>query len=910
MAEIKEVKQILLDPDGSATYERRRERTQEGEAPVSRLMEAMRVRASDLIPERGGMVLLPPKCRFHFASGDRQVFVVEDEPSVRTVSWKTLGCDGSAYDKTHERLQATNLHTLWGESKEVFARRLRTQEVFSLSFPYLVRCYLFSYEKLEKVTLWYGTKPLSSERSDLLIPNLPNRHLLDGALCCSDYARALRVDVSVTATVDLFEAEFWGSPWNNHWSDGFFKYAEGEPMIASPWEWERATHVDPTFTLRMKWFSQGRTIGQEVRRLLNTSSTQKAEDAFAFFEKRIRAADPWDAAAPKPVETELAPADSTSLMLKEGRIIQIGDKITLPPTLRLPGMSRDEQYEIEWFTRVDPIDQGRRVKLKGFDPLVRIIHVNCLVDDVRVTQVAETSETVLLGGIELKSGCYCRLDPQEYPAYRGLYCSIASVRSIGRGAVTVKFRDCREYVVIAENGVLFSGIELIPFQEIDQSGSLKARSITVPDGTVLSVGDAVLCTCNDTRSLHRIEGVIKGFRPPSVGDLYIALLLSDGTKVPYWQGKRTVFLLSEYTQETEVLVGGQRLAVGSILLNSEDSISPVRTVTALLRHGTGVVYAQFAEKPSKNWYCLSTTDLLEKPYTFAPSLVIAPTSFTLGDTTYTTEDLFQSSSTGEFLRFSHFNEGSEVGAVVGYSGEIKHSLVTKFKLVKNLVRVNLFLRLNDEFTLMRGMRIRLTRSVYEDARGKRFIISHFFQDENKRNCLVTAKGHVFPVDQGLFYVRYANTWHAIPMLNRETEWSGMRITMPLVSPARLERSLRNRFSKPLGTPLGVTDRSGTEICMGDYVIGTDEYYGFVQGTPSAILRLLTTSPRRVVHVSSDNRFIYIDAETENTAMAELSEEKFSTYTGYKTLPVHLQRSTMWRSRVVLAVPNTLRIVRP
>ncbi len=909
MAEINDTKQIILGADGSATFERRRERIQEGETPVSRLMETLRVRASELIPERGGIVLLPPRCRLHFSSGDRQVFVVEDEPSIRTVSWETVRCDGQGYVKMHQRLSEGGIHTLWDESKADFRRRLEHQKTFSLSFPYLVRCYLFNVEKLETVTMWYGTKPLTSERSDLLIPNLPNLDFPNATLCCSAYARQLTACNSVAEAIDVFEAEFWGSPWNNHWAEGFFKYADREPTIASPWEWERTTRIDPTFPLRMKWLSQGRTIGQEVRRLLNTASTQRPEEAFAFFEKRLRAADPWDASAPKPQAAEVTPADARSLLLRDGTVIQVGDKISIPERVRLSGMSRNESFEIEWFTRVDPVDQGRRVKLKGYDALVRIIQSNQLLDEVYVVHAAEMTETVRLGEISLMKGCLCRLDLKEYPSYAGAYWLVHSVRTIGRGAVTVQFRDRSEFVVLAEDGVLFPGVELIPPQETNQDGSLKSASITLPDGTVLKVGDKVMYAEN-TDGAYRYEDVVRKVFPPKIGSAYIPISLMEGSNIACWHnGQRTIRLVSEYTEETEATVGGNPTAVGTVLIY-QDYDRTLRTVDALRRDPAGDLYAHFTQKPGSSWYRIANKDVLEKSYTFPPSLVVTRTSFTLGELVYSCENVYQDNQTGDFMQFTSFEEGPYPGMVLGKVGEVTHRILERFQFPKPLERIDFFLKVNDELMLMRGMRIRMARTTYEHPHGKRFIISHFINDDRaKKYALVTTTGHVIPIGQGLFEVRYADVWRSLPVTVAKSEDSIRWMKFVMVSSARMQRFTQRRFSNRVGAPLKLNDAYDVQIRMGDYVLVIDERK--VSSNSSERLRqFLMGNPRRVVHAHAYDGWLYLDTEGQNTHMAGMSDEEFARHSGYGTLPPHLQTDKAWRSRIAFVRASGVKVVKP
>ena len=98
---------IVIAEDGTAHYERVRTLpSTNGDAPRTRVMQTRRVDAEALIPERGGVVLLPPNTRFHLGEEGREVFVLEDQISMRTVRWLTD--DNSDY-----RLMKQRMLRLW-----------------------------------------------------------------------------------------------------------------------------------------------------------------------------------------------------------------------------------------------------------------------------------------------------------------------------------------------------------------------------------------------------------------------------------------------------------------------------------------------------------------------------------------------------------------------------------------------------------------------------------------------------------------------------------------------------------------------------------------------------------------------------------------------------------------------------
>ncbi|MFH1099191.1 MAG: hypothetical protein V1723_04740 [Candidatus Uhrbacteria bacterium] len=501
---------IVVREDDTAAYERAAVIPANNGTPAHRrVLETKRVAATALVPERGELFLLPLNCRFARAEEGVTVIVTEDAPcDGRPVQWVTRG---DRYAAVRQQLLLSGLHHRWGEDSETFRQRLKEQTSFQLAFPYVVKCFQFSGDTLKCVTFWYRVGPLCSERDDLLIPNLPNRNKQEHYLCFGHMESRLRSG-PIAEVIQAFELAFWGSVWNDHWVEGFLEAAAQFPEVASPWEWERKSREDPRFTLRIPWRSAERTIGQEVVRLLRADT--RAQSAFEFFERRIRAADHWDAAPP---------ATDTSARVSPAQWLVLGDTtVHVGDCLRVETASFDGcapgTYAIEWFGRDD--GAGRRLmKLVGISQPLSLIVDEQLVRGVVLAVVAENREAITLNGIALEPDAIIRFtDAGEWP-YRecGVVHLVRYARRDRDGTVLVRLEDEDFFVAIGEGDCSFPGLTVSPKEDCDEDGFLRCNEVQLADGTIVRRGDRFYCYQYDNEYREFTVDQFIGFRSGNEG---------------------------------------------------------------------------------------------------------------------------------------------------------------------------------------------------------------------------------------------------------------------------------------------------------------------------------------------------------------------------------------------------------
>lgn len=891
----KDVPEIHISEDGSAIYERRRVIEREGAEPVSRLIESKRVLASSLIPERGKLVLLPPNCCFHYAEADREVFVIQDTPQVRTVYWQTMyRGESPVYERMRARVVEKNLHHLWKETRAQFTDRLQKQGVFQLSFPYMLRFYLFIAGQYDRVTMWYRSAPLASDRDDLFVPNLPNRDT-DGRLCITDDAHRRRTTNSTAETIMFIEKEFWSSPWTDHWTENFVRYTSRIPELSSPWEWEYASKADPLFILRAPWIPEDRTVADEVRRLLSVRAHEdNPARVFGYFEQRIRAADPWDGTPPKAKESPIEVSGARSLLLKRGTLtLTIGDKVLFRAARFDTPL--EQPFEIEWFSHLDRRDNTRAVKLAGLEVPRKIIIGDMLDASVIVVETAKDL-AIMVGETEIGPGSLCTFSSDCWSERSGI---IERVSRGARGAIHAAFKDSRRFI-IGEGEKFFPGVKVFPLEKTDPATGYSLASIVDVEGQTYSVGESIYRGARGTDRL--VEFVIKAFFP----------LQENGTRACVVNGDATVVLTrsnlapqSAFNKHESVKAGRNEFKVGDGIFEGH-SRTPKLILGIMEAKESQCFYFRVDEtlwisvgSPRMGW----NEDV--RP---VPPYIAQEDKCTLGHVTFLAGETLYQKKTGQVFKIDRFlREEVGMGAVSIQAGSKIIPFINHWDFCEEFQQVFYEYQFSKkEPMLRRGMRIRMVLDTAELKASKRLVISHLIQ-KGERMAVVVTTGHVIPIDQGYFEAFVSDTWHALRSVRTSTR-STVKKFFPMVFLARAAQKAQRRFGKPIGTKLeGFTDVNNTSHYIGAVVAIEAHPSACHYATTPKMQDFLAESPARVVF--SHGQWLYVDTgvrSSSNTAYSAVCEMGIGMML---SLPEHLKNDKDWWSRIVLVNAALCRVNR-
>ncbi|MBI4142574.1 hypothetical protein HY480_01725 [Candidatus Uhrbacteria bacterium] len=518
---------IRIDADGTATYERRVVIPgADGMPATERTIEQKRTDAAVLLPSSGTLTVLPANCRIHHTHERRTVIVTEDAPAVRTVQWDTTG---EYYDDLRNNLRAGDAHRRFGETRAAFANRLVQQQTFRLAFPYVVKCFQFVDGRFSTMSLWYQCSPITDARTELLVSNLPNQQPENHEVCLPHDVRDLGKPggeaLAIAATIQEIEREFWGSWWNQDLLDDSFVDARRMPEVASPWEWERTSRVDPLFVLRMPWRSAECTVGQEVQRLLmGRSDVHDDRDAAGIFDicaRRMQAADPWDA-APRPTEMRVRVSPAQTIALNDAQTLAHGDILTLP-ALVWDAVPDGGEYAVEWFSIAEG-NGDRLVKLEGIEQPLRLVIGTVLVRGIHHrARSVPPEQVVTVAGVTLGPKALCRFVGRQWPEDEGAWQVMQNARVDTSGAIAIAVGDEDEYPIwriIGEHGALYPGVEVRPAEAVDAAGRLMIETFQFRDGTTIAWGD-VVCDSGGHGS------TIQCFLPIAHGDVGHRFLATD-----------------------------------------------------------------------------------------------------------------------------------------------------------------------------------------------------------------------------------------------------------------------------------------------------------------------------------------------------------------------------------------------
>ncbi|MBI4433200.1 hypothetical protein HY632_00350 [Candidatus Uhrbacteria bacterium] len=790
---IREERTITLHPDGSASYCNQRILEEPGKAPVAKPVKRKRVAAEALLPSRGALRVLPLHCALEpVEEGGVTVYVTQESPRTRRVQWETVGDTADSYDAMRRRLRTNGAHHLWGESASDFAERLRTQREFVLAFPYVVQCYVFVRGWFTGVSSFYRNHPITSETDELYHANFPNQH--DGRhewkFCEPKDARTQEYLCGSTNTIEVVRranAVFWGSVWNGRLPELFLATAKQVPEVASPWEWELLSARDPGAMTRLPWMECAYSVGDFVRRCLATA--QERQSTATFFDalvQRVDAADDLD--APPPSVAPLAKVfPSTAQHLQIGDAVwQVGDAVRVAPSC-VPECPAGGEFRIVWFGR--KVGKRRHVQLEGVSAPVLLM-------DERGQCGAGLSHipvatAVPMGEITIAPGMVCRMtDALLWQEWKEREYLVTAARRDAAGYVRVLLRNgkhatARECMVGTQDAS-FSGLQWLPAEDVDASGNLRVREVTLADGTTVRVGDHLLYVRGDQVTWLTIEAVIgRGYasglrrRVRSGGGGEYCIEGDAGGLSPEW-------VLLPAALPTSVRVGNRRivaLETKVVVANRMRVVTALAPVTA-----DGRQYVQC--DGGVGWVLLATQGSLAKDISFLVRCRLTKRGCIMDRMVYPRGQYFLHRATSRCVPAIAYHLVEETLEVEGRDGQ-RLRLVEQGRRVKDVVPLLDRIRVGA-MELRQGMRLQLQSASVQYRAGKRFtVLAIAHEDTMQPPIVITTSGAGFRLTKTAaeqFRWREGAVWRSFP--TEEDAYPGKLLPAPS---ARLDVGTRVRY---------------------------------------------------------------------------------------------------------------------
>lgn len=194
----------------------------------------------------------PDGTKFCLSKGKATVFVVEEKPQVRTVTFR----EGFVRGKNDYLTKDTT---------------------FQLAFPYVIFVVKLWEGRFSCLCVYFAKRPLQSLTDTLCWPSLPNIHS-DGSVCLRYQEANYKTAAECVRAVI---SHFWQSAFNNDLRD---HYDHGDNPIRNVWDWEKQSQKDAAFVLTTNWRESGERLEHLIERLLRSDR----EDEVATAEQVVR----------------------------------------------------------------------------------------------------------------------------------------------------------------------------------------------------------------------------------------------------------------------------------------------------------------------------------------------------------------------------------------------------------------------------------------------------------------------------------------------------------------------------------------------------------------------------------------------------------------------------------------------
>jgi len=316
-------------------------------------------------------LFLPDNCRLMIPGQDSTVFVIEQPPRERLLTWKPEAGDWESLEK---RGLVSRLGLTVGD-------RFRT--TFRLSLPFVVFVVRVKGLKVESVRVFFRGQAIRSENDFLLLTGLTKDDTFIPPTISVDQIHGFTSSLAVDEAIEAFWKQEFGMGGKTA-----ALYKTSIPEMATVWEWEHYGLEKPLWVLSAKWIPAEGTIGSIARaEQLKIVSAGKTVDQLVVL----------SLVASMRLKKQAAESDTTGLVntpnvavLIGKAIIRVGDILTAVSYNSEFGLARNQGYTVLGFSH-----NGRGtwyVRLEGIAKMVPLgSRTGGLADHFEYRQVPEPS---------------------------------------------------------------------------------------------------------------------------------------------------------------------------------------------------------------------------------------------------------------------------------------------------------------------------------------------------------------------------------------------------------------------------------------------------------------------------------------------------------------------------------------
>lgn len=202
--------------------------------------------------------ILPDKCKYVEMAGNKKLYIIEEQPAIRTIKTKT-GIDMELeYLKQQNKFEQYDLDsyfnlekTRWVDFKDV--------QSFTISLPYVIFIVILGADNIPlQTSVYFRLAPLSGMGDYLLLTPFNNIDL-DSVICLGDHSR--KQSVNENGSIQNIIDSFWHAIFNNDIISSLQRYQNAKINgVSSIVEWEVSTQKEPNFIFGVEWLKSKHNI--------------------------------------------------------------------------------------------------------------------------------------------------------------------------------------------------------------------------------------------------------------------------------------------------------------------------------------------------------------------------------------------------------------------------------------------------------------------------------------------------------------------------------------------------------------------------------------------------------------------------------------------------------------------------
>jgi len=363
-------------------------------------------------------MLLPKNCRFFKDLTHKKIFVIEEQPRIRTI-FIDFNFEAIIEKlKIEGKIDIFNLQNFLQENKSPYK--------ISLSFPYIIYIFIFDGPIVKEMKVFFKLSPFGSLEDDLLKPNLTNINT-NYSVCLGEITNKYTYG-NCNETIEAYINAFWKNIFNKDYSYHYIDYEREGPLELSDFlTWSYYSMKDPMFIFNVNWLKANVHLKGLVETLIQKKIKKNRQniigyfDIVSFFSEGIDVVDELEISEEGEEYYTLVESFSKNLYLND-RILSVGDSVKFNNgrvkyiySLIFKNSFENNFEEVRYINFEDR-ENSKVVKYKLTNKFMQYMN--------QIFDTNSLSEIILKNGVTIKSGDIIKI---TFPI-EGIYNKVNKIR--------------------------------------------------------------------------------------------------------------------------------------------------------------------------------------------------------------------------------------------------------------------------------------------------------------------------------------------------------------------------------------------------------------------------------------------------------------------------------------------------